>query len=214
MKKTMEQTLRSVSLPGLSLEAKERLLDELRFPEPVEVRSVPFKREKFSLAPAAVSIFSGLALLALIFVFYQVLSSPDSVNQNSAAKKSKTQQAESSANSKKLKTQSLRTRSLPLNVQLAQVIVTGVVSDYELAPAKSIGDAPEYYITFEVTEVLKGTFSKEECVIRTPSDPQGYLEKEWIVMLSPEYVAGRHRFGGVHSIKQEARVREILGLLP
>ena len=72
------------------------------------------------------------------------------------------------------------------------------------------GDAPEHLITFRVTRELKGELNDRVITTRTPTDPKEFIEKQWVVMLSPEYMAGKHQYAGLYSIKIEPEVQAIL----
>jgi hypothetical protein len=104
----------------------------------------------------------------------------------------------------------LRERSLEQRVADAQVIVVATALDSTPAPPMRPGDFPEALIRFRVTRVLKGNLAEEIIATRTPTAPDEFIGKEWVVFLSPEYMAGKHQFAECHWIKAEPEVKAIL----
>jgi hypothetical protein len=109
---------------------------------------------------------------------------------------------------------SLERKSLKQCVDEAKAIVVATASQSAPAPPKRPDDAPENLITFEVKRVLKGALTKKVITTRTPTDPQEFIGMTWIVMLSPEYLAGNHKFAGIYGIKLEPEVGAILSGKP
>ena len=103
-----------------------------------------------------------------------------------------------------------REKSLAQCVSDAQVIIVATALDSSKAPPKAPGDQPEHLIRFRVKRVLKGDLAKKVIVTRTPTDPQEFLGKTWVVMLSPEYVAGKNQFADCQTAKVEGEVSAIL----
>src|SRR3712207_2995442 len=85
-------------------------------------------------------------------------------------------------------------RSLEQCVAEAQVIVAATALDSAPAPPNRPGDLPENLIRFRVARVLKGKLAAEVITTRTPTGPEEFIGKAWVVMLSPEYLAGRHSY--------------------
>jgi hypothetical protein len=110
--------------------------------------------------------------------------------------------------------QSLKERSLEQSIAEARVIVVATALDATPAPAKRPRDLPETAIRFKVVRVLKGKLTDEVITIRHPSgvgaSADEFIGKEWIVMLSPEFVAGKHSYAGCYTIKVETEVKAIL----
>lgn len=104
----------------------------------------------------------------------------------------------------------LRRKSLEQRVAEAEVIVVAQALDFASAPPNVPGDASENFIRFRVKRVLKGELVAEEIKTRTPTPPGEFIGHEWIVMLSPENVAGKHFFAGCYTIKVEPKVKAIL----
>ena len=104
----------------------------------------------------------------------------------------------------------LRERSLEQRVADAQVIVVATALDSAPAPPKRLGDLPEVLIRFQVTRVLKGNLAAKVITTRTPTAAAEFIGKEWVIMLSPEYMAGKHQFADCNWIKAEPEVKAIL----
>jgi hypothetical protein len=104
----------------------------------------------------------------------------------------------------------LRRRSLSQSVAEAQVIVVAIALDSAPAPPKVRGDLPENFIRFRVLRVLKGKLDQEIITTRTPTAAAEFIGRDWLVMLSPEYMAGKHPFAGCYTIKLEPQVKAIL----
>ena len=107
--------------------------------------------------------------------------------------------------------ESLRRKSLGQSVAEAQVIVVATALDAAPAPPHVRGNAPENFIRFRVVRVLKGTFEQEFVTTRTPTAPAEFIGRDWVVMLSPEFLAGRHAYAGTNSTKFEPEIKAILG---
>jgi anti-sigma-K factor RskA len=101
-------------------------------------------------------------------------------------------------------------RSLEQRVADAQVIVVATALDSAPAPPKRPGDPPEVLIRFQVARVLKGSLSDKVITTRTPTAAAEFVGKEWVIMLSPEYMAGKHQFADCNWIKAEPEVKAIL----
>lgn len=108
----------------------------------------------------------------------------------------------------------LRRKSIDQSVAEAQVIVVATALDSAPAPPKVRGDLPENFIRFRVQRVLKGKLDPEIITTRTPTAAAEFIGRDWIVMLSPEYMAGNHFFAGCYTIKLEPEVKAILAKGP
>jgi hypothetical protein len=99
-------------------------------------------------------------------------------------------------------------------VAKAEVIVVATFVDSALAQPRRPGDAAETLMRFRVDRILKGDLADEVITIQHPgqvgADVNEFAGKEWILMLSPEYMAGKHRYVGINTIKLECEVRAIL----
>jgi hypothetical protein len=104
----------------------------------------------------------------------------------------------------------LRERTLEQRVAEAQVIVVATALDSAPAPVKRPGDLPENLIRFQVTRVLKGKLADEVITTRTPTAADEFIGKQWVLLLSPEYLAGKHQFADFNWIEAEAEVKAIL----
>ncbi len=105
---------------------------------------------------------------------------------------------------------SLARRSLEQSVAEAKVIVVATAVESALAPPNRPGDARENLVTFRVTRVLKGELTDKVITTRTPTDPERFIGKEWVVMLSADYVAGKWRYAGLYNIKLKPEIDAIL----
>jgi hypothetical protein len=101
-------------------------------------------------------------------------------------------------------------RSLEESVGEAQVIVVATALDFTRAAPKRPGDLPEFSIRFRVTRVLKGTLPEQVITTQTPTAADEFIGKEWVLLLSPEYVTGKHRYADCNSIEAETEVKAIL----
>jgi len=103
-----------------------------------------------------------------------------------------------------------RRRSLEQCVAEAQVILVATALDSGPAPPNRPGDLPETFIRFRVSRVLKGPRTDTVVTTRTPTAPGEFIGKPWILMLSPEHVAGKHSYAGCYTISLEETVKTIL----
>jgi hypothetical protein len=65
-------------------------------------------------------------------------------------------------------------------------------------------------IRFRVERVLKGKLDDKEIKTRTPTAAAELLGKEWVILLSPDYVAGKHSYASSLAIKFEPTVKAML----
>jgi len=100
-------------------------------------------------------------------------------------------------------------------VPMAEVIVVGTPLDSAPVQPKQPRDLPEVAIRFRVTRILKGDLSDEVITIQRPTPPVGVgvdelAGTEWMLFLSPQYLAGQHPYAGSYNIKLEPEVQAIL----
>lgn len=93
----------------------------------------------------------------------------------------------------------------------AQVIVVATALDSAPAPPKQPGDLPEVLIRFQVTRVLKGEWAQKEITTRTPTAASEFIGKEWVILLSPDYMAGKYQYASHINVKLEPTVKSYLG---
>lgn len=93
---------------------------------------------------------------------------------------------------------------------MQKVIVVATALDSAPAPPNRPGDLPETAIRFRVLRVLKGNLDDKVIITRTPTAAEEFIGKVWIVLLSPEYLAGKHSYAGCYTIKVEPEVKAIL----
>ena len=101
-------------------------------------------------------------------------------------------------------------RSLAQCVADAQAIVVAAALDSAPAPAKRPGDPPENAIRFRAARTLKGALAGTEITVRTPTAAAELIGKDWVLLLSPEYLAGKTPYAGCYSIRVESEVAAIL----
>jgi hypothetical protein len=92
----------------------------------------------------------------------------------------------------------------------AQVVVVATALDSAPAPPKRPGDLRETLIRFQVKRVLKGKLTAKIITTRTPTAAVEFIGKEWVIMLSPEYMAGKHSYASCLTIKAEPTMKAIL----
>jgi hypothetical protein len=160
---------------------------------------------------AAVLLFGGLALFLLNNSppeFVQVAATDPSGNGRNA----RVQPPPKSEDSKREGLGSLREGlgSLRQRVADARVIVVATAMDSAPAPPKRPGDLPEVLIRFQVNRVLKGDLARTEITTRTPTAAAEFIGKEWIIFLSPDYMAGKHQLASCMSSKFEPTVKSYL----
>jgi len=78
------------------------------------------------------------------------------------------------------------------------------------APPKRPGDLPEVLIRFQVKRVLKGELAEKEITTRTPTAAAELLGKDWVIFLSPDYMAGKHQYASHINGKLEPTVKSHL----
>ena len=76
--------------------------------------------------------------------------------------------------------------------------------------AERCGGPPGEFYLFRVHRVLKGQLTAEWIVTRTPTAPKDFIGRDWVIMLSPEYIEGKHFYAGCHWIKAEPELKAIL----
>jgi hypothetical protein len=101
-------------------------------------------------------------------------------------------------------------RSVGLQVDESPVIVVGKAKGFDVAPPKVQGDAPEYFVHYEVIRFLKGGIDKQIIDVRTPTAPGEFIDKEWILLLSNEYLEGKYLYAGVVNIKSEQEIKDLI----
>jgi hypothetical protein len=96
-------------------------------------------------------------------------------------------------------------------VKESQVIVVATAESSVPAPPSGVpGDAPEVLIQFKVKRVLKGELADKVVTTRTSVAPDKILGQDWVVCLSPEYLAGKHQSAPLTSADVEPKFKEIL----
>lgn len=139
---------------------------------------------------------------------------PFSVPSEAEERSKHSQSVQSDSNIKTQKRSLLSRRTLDQCVADSKVIIVATALKSDPAPPKRRGDAPEYLITYDVEEVLKGSLTEKVITTRTPTNPKEFIGRTWVVMLSPEYVAGSHKFAGTYGIKLKPKVDALLSGKP
>jgi hypothetical protein len=170
---------------------------------------VPSKRKYrmhliVSCTAAAVLLFGGLAL------YLRNSSPPESVQVAATTSSDKAEDVAVQPRPRNEKVEREGLRSFKDRVAEAQVIVVATALDSATAPPKRPGDLPEVLIRFQVKRILKGELDQEEVVTRTPTAADEFIGKDWIIMLSPDYMAGKHEYASHTNIKLEPTVKSYL----
>src|SRR5207245_2949177 len=100
--------------------------------------------------------------------------------------------------------------SFEQHVADAQVIVVATALDSAPAPPQRPGDLPEVLIRFQVKRVLKGELADKIITTRTPTAADEFIGKDWVILLSPEYMAGKYQYAGHINGKLEPTVQSYL----
>jgi hypothetical protein len=111
--------------------------------------------------------------------------------------------------------ESTRERPFAERVAEAEVIVVATLVDTTPAHPKRPGDAAERFLRFRAARVLKGRLAHGIVAIRHPSPPiAGGVDeiagKEWLLLLTPEFIAGKHQYAGLWTVGLEPEVCAVL----
>jgi hypothetical protein len=112
--------------------------------------------------------------------------------------------------SKSAKSEKLAVPPLKERVAESQVIVVATGVDSAPAPPDVPGDSPEVLIRWQVKRFLKGDLDKKEIKTRTSVAAAEFIGKDWIVFLSPDFVAGKHQLAACLHIDFERTVKELI----
>ena len=157
-----------------------------------------------SSAAAAVFLLGGLAL------FLRNSSPPESVQVAATASSGKSADVAVQPRPRSEKVEREGLGSFKDRVADAQVIVVATALDSAPAPPKRPGDLPEVLIRFQVKRVLKGELTQKEVITRTPTAADEFIGKDWVILLSPDYMAGKHLYAGHINVKLEPTVKSYL----
>jgi hypothetical protein len=101
--------------------------------------------------------------------------------------------------------------SLEDRVKESQVIVVATAESSAPAPPPEVpGDEPEVLIRFKVKRVLKGELADEVVTTRTSTPADQIIGRDWVVCLTPAYVAGTHQSAALTAAEFEPVFKEIL----
>jgi type II secretion system protein G len=97
-------------------------------------------------------------------------------------------------------------------VTKAKVIVVVTMLGSDPVPPNRPGDLPEVSVRWKVARVLKGNIAEKVIAPRMPAGAGvgEFAGKEWIVFLTPEYLAGMYRYAAILNIKEQDTVRAIV----
>jgi hypothetical protein len=84
--------------------------------------------------------------------------------------------------------------SLEGNMAKAPVVVLATALDWTPAPPSVPGDRAENLIRYRVKRVLKGQLNQEFVTTQTPTAAGELIGKDWVLLLSPDFLAGKHRY--------------------
>jgi len=171
---------------------------------PISPKRRHFMHIVLSSAAAAVLLLGGLAL------YLRISSPPESVQVAATASSGKPADVAVPPPPRSEKVEREGLGSFKDRVADAQVIVVATALDSAPAPLKRPGDLPEVLIRFQVKRVLKGELAKKEVVTRTPTAADEFIGKDWVILLSPDYLAGKHLYAGHINVKLEPTVKSYL----
>lgn len=154
---------------------------------------------------AAVLLFGGLALFLLN------RSSPEPVQVGAIASPDSLGDVAGQPPPGSKKSERLSLPPLTDRVAESQVIVVATGLDSAPAPPPTIpGDLPEVLIRFQVKGVLKGKLGYKLITTRTSTAAASLLGKDWIIFLSPDYLAGRSQSASCLAVEFEPTIKSIL----
>jgi hypothetical protein len=96
------------------------------------------------------------------------------------------------------------------HVAAAQVVVVATALDSAPAPPRRPGDLPEVLLRFQVKRVLKGTLADQVITTRTSTAAGEFIGKDWVLLLSPDYMAGKYQYAECVTVTMEPTVKAIL----
>jgi hypothetical protein len=167
---------------------------------------IPSKR-RFRMYVMVSSTAAVVLLSAGLALFLQNSSPPDPVQVAATAPPDKPGDG---AVQPPPKSEKLPVDSLANRLAESQVIVVATAAGSAPAPPEVPGDAPEVLIQFKVKRVLKGELADKVVTTRTSVAPDLLIGKDWVVYLSPEYVAGKHQRAALTAAEFEPRLKEML----
>jgi hypothetical protein len=181
-----------------------RLSRKSRIPLPANKRY--FTSAVLTSSAAAVLLLGGLAL------FSRNRSAPDSlqVAGTAAPDQGGDEAIQPPHENRPSQRESLGRHGFAKDVAAAEVIVVATALDAAPAPPKKPGDIPETLIRFRVKRVLKGKLDEKEITTRTPTAAGEFIGNDWIILLSPDYLAGKYQYASHINIKLEPTVKAML----
>jgi hypothetical protein len=176
---------------------------------------IPPKRRYFmnvvlSSTAAAVILVGGLAL------FLRNSSPPESVQVAATASSDKARDVaveplpRNAGSKRELLREGLGRGSFEQRVKDAQVVVVATAVGSAPAPAFRPGDLPEVLLQFQVKRVLKGELADKEITTRTPTAAHEFIGKDWVLLLTPEYMTRKYQYAACITVEFEPTVKAIL----
>ena len=103
-------------------------------------------------------------------------------------------------------------------VKQSQVVVVATAESFTPAPPSTIpGDTPQVLIQFKVKRVLKGKYAAKTFTTRLSNEKiagrdqvSQIVGKDWVVCLSPKFLAGKTQSAPLTSADFEARFKDII----
>ena len=103
-------------------------------------------------------------------------------------------------------------------VKESQVVVVATAESFTPAPPSTIpGDTPQVLIQFKVKRVLKGKYAAKTFTTRLSNEKiagrdqvSQIVGKDWVVCLSPNFLAGKTQSAPLTSADFEARFKDII----
>jgi hypothetical protein len=186
----------------------------------------PIRARRQRILVAIMSLSAAAAVLCASVAFYLLQSPPQQVTQLALTRPKLLDLSEPA--------EALAVDRLEDRVTGSQVIVVALAIDSSPAPPAVPGDLAESLIHFQVKRVLKGTLpnnapgvvffrekladplhrekedSERIVMVRTSTAPAQLLGREWILFLSPDFMAGKHRMAACTSGEFEPTVQSHL----
>jgi hypothetical protein len=173
---------------------------------PIPPKRRYFKHALLSSMATAVLLLGGLAL------FSRKGSPPESfpVATTGSPGKGRDVAVQPAPGKEYSQRESLGRHGLARDVADAQAIVVATALESTPAPPNRPGDLPETLIRFRVKRVLKGKLNDREILTRTPNAAGEFIGNDWIILLSPGYMAGKYQYASHVNVMLEPTVKAIL----
>jgi hypothetical protein len=158
----------------------------------------------------AASSVSALLLLATLVFFLRNDSPRDPSDTASTNPSADALDVEGSVSSATDLVQPEARRSLAQDVANANVVLVATATSSAPAPLRKPGDTQEFSVKFRVKRVLKGKLTERNVTTRTPTAADEFIGHDWVLLLSPDFMAGKHQYATCVTGKVELEVKAML----